>query len=157
MSKNQALVCPIPSAWKDFLQERSSVFFSSPPHNLVLCSFLPHNNPSAPATVGQRLHNVSTATSKLEKHKSHILFFTFISGWKIKNQNWGPGLFQSFFCESPQKPCLFLFASSQSKTSGFFTWKKSVRYFWPKNQSLVWEWKRKNPKEIPKRARGGGL
>ena len=45
-------------------------------------------------------------------------------------------MFQSFFCESPQKPCLFLFASSQSKTSGFFTWEKLVHYFLPINQSL---------------------
>ena len=57
----------------------------------------------------------------------------------FENQNWGPGLFQSFFWESPQKPpCFFLFASSQSKTSGFFTWKKFVHQFWPIYLSFVW-------------------
>lgn len=47
-AKSQAPACPIPSAWKGFLQERFSVFSSFPPRNWVLSPFLAHNGPSAP-------------------------------------------------------------------------------------------------------------
>ena len=85
--------------------------------------------------------HVSCIKSKYQQAwKSHLPFLYIYFRMKVfENQNWGPGLFQSFFWESPQKPpCFFLFASSQSKTSGFFTWKKFVHQFWPIYLSFVW-------------------
>ena len=78
IAKSQAPVCPIPSVLKDFLQVRSSAFFSSPLHNWVLFPLLTRNDPYAPARVGQ-IKAVS---------KSRVLFNAFISGRKIvSNQN----------------------------------------------------------------------
>ena len=56
-----------------------------------------------------------------------MFVFPFI--WRLENQNWGP--FRSFLFEFPQKPCFFLFSSSQSKTSGLLTWKTRLTENFP--------------------------
>ena len=143
-SRNQVQVDPTPSAWKGFLRARSWVSSSAPPHNSALAASKIPKQPGPPVKIGldgrYSAPKISWRNIEMKFHvccgakicfarliRKEFLFFRLF--WRLGNQNWGP--FRSFLFEFPQKPCFFLFSSSQSKTSGLLTWKTRLTENFP--------------------------